>query len=142
MNTYEKDLNSLKHLIASSGDFNDYVDSLDVNGKREFVDDVDYIINRTKFKYKKVLYFHLFIFVLFGSSILNMKFNFSGLSAILFISTFGILFVASQELYKNWKTVRRYKLIKKAIKTKWLGESESEDDDSEFLTKVKKCNIK
>ena len=72
---------------------------------------------------------------------MNLKFNFSGLSAILFISTFGVLFVASQELYKNWKTVRRYKLIKKAVKTSWLGESEIEDDDSEFFTKGKECKI-
>jgi len=141
MSTYEKDLNSLKHLIASSGNFDAYVDSLDVHEKREFVDDVEYIISKTKSKYKKVLNFHLFITVLFVSSIMNLKFNFSGLSAILFISTFSVLFVASQELYKNWKTVRRYKLIKKAVKTSWLGESEIEDDDSEFFTKGKECKI-
>ena len=141
MSTYEKDLNSLKHLIASSGNFDAYVDSLDVHGKREFVDDVEYIINKTKSKYKKVLYIHLFISILVLASFMNLKFNFSGLSAILFISTFGVLFVASQELYKNWKTVRRYKLIKKAVKTSWLGESEIEDDDSEFFTKGKECKI-
>ena len=141
MSTYEKDLNSLKHLIASSSNFDAYVDSLDVHGKREFVDDVEYIINKAKNKYKKVLYIHLFITVLFVSSIMNLKFNYSGLSAILFISTFSVLFVASQELYKNWKTVRRYKLIKKAVKTSWLGESEIDDDDSEFFTKGKKYKV-
>jgi hypothetical protein len=142
MSTYEKDLNSLKHLIASTGNFNDYVDSLNPMKKREFVNDVEYIIGRTKSKYKNVLKFHLFIFTLFLVSIINLKFNFSGLSIILFTSAFGVLFVASQELYKNWKTVRKYKLIKKAIKTKWLGESELEDDDSEFFTKGKEAFIK
>lgn len=141
MSTYEKDLNSLKHLNASSGNFDAYVNSLDTHGKREFVDDVEYIINKTKNKYKRVLYIHLFISMLVLASFINLKFNFSGLSAILFILTSGALFPATLELYKNWKTVRTFKLIKKAVKTSWLGESEIEDDDSEFFTKGKKCKI-
>ncbi len=141
MSTYEKDLNSLKHLIASTGNFNDYVDSLSVYEKREFVNDIDYIIGRTKSKYKNVLKLHLFIFTLFALSIINLKFNFSGLSASLFFLVFAFLPWFTKELYRNWKTVRTYKLIKKSLKTRWIGESEIEDDDSEFFTKGKEAYI-
>jgi hypothetical protein len=141
MSTYEKDLNSLKHLIASTGNFNDYVDSLSVYEKREFVNDIDYIIEKTKSKYKNVLKLHLFIFTFFALSIINLKFNFSGYSASLFLLTFAFLPWFTKELYKNWKTVRTYKLIKKALKTRWIGESEIEDDDSEFFTKGKEAYI-
>lgn len=141
MNTYEKDLNSLKHLIASSGNFNQYVSSLDVFKKREFINDVEYIISKTKNKYNRFLKYNLIIFAFFAVSFLNMKFNYSILSIIIFISTFGVLFTSTLEVYKNWKTVRQYKMIKKAIKTSWLGEAEIEDDDLEFLMKGKKCTI-
>jgi len=141
-NTYEKDLDSMKHLIASSnGSFDDYVSNLTPTERREFLDDMDYILGRTKSKYKKVLYVNMILFLVIGLSFINLQNNFSPTSAIIFISSFGFFPTSCYQLYKNWKTVRNYKIIKKAIQTSLFDDYFFEDDDSEFLLKGTKVRF-
>ena len=111
-NTYEKDFDSLKHIIASSnGSFDNYVSNLTPTERREFLDDMDYVLGRTKSKYKKVLYVNMILFLVIGLSFINLQNNFSPISAIVFISSFGFFPTSCYQLYKNWKTVRKYKII-------------------------------
>ena len=132
---YEKDYASLRHLIASQCvEFDDYVSALSVFEKREFQDDLDYIIQRTKSRYRTRLYIHISLTLVTFASWVNLKIHFNDLSAAFFIFSFGVLFPATWELYKHWRTVRIYKLIKKGLFTHWLGKANLEPDDKEFFT--------
>ncbi len=135
-NTYQKDLDSLKHLVASNGvSFDDYVSNLNPIDRREFLDDMDYVVGRTKSKYKKSLYVNMILFLGIGLSFINLQSNFSPISAVIFISIFSFFPASCYQLYKKWKTVRRFKMIKKAIHTSLFDDYLFEDDDSEFLLK-------
>lgn len=138
----KSNLELLKHMIATlNQNFEEYVHSLEPAEKRDFITDIEEIITRTKQQYRNALNFHLFVFILLFIFIINLRLNFSGISALLFIITFGILVPSTIELRKRWKTVRTFKLIKKAIFTLWIGESEIEFDDKEFHTVGTKCRL-
>jgi hypothetical protein len=133
--TYNKDYASLRHLIASQCvEFNDYVSTLSVFEKREFQHDLDYIIHRTKSRYRRRLYIHMILTLVTFASLINLKIHFNGKSVAFFIFSFGAICPATWELYKHWRTVRQYKLIKKGLLTHWFGEANVEPDDKEFFT--------
>lgn len=130
---YTKDLNALKYLNNSNGNFENYVQNMDLETKKDFLQDLKYLINRVKSKYRIHLITHVISTALLVISFINLKVNFSGISAIIFILMFGIFFTVSIELFKQWRTVRRFKVLKKLVRKIWLASYENEDDDTEFF---------
>lgn len=128
--------NKIKHLklqTLSGKKITDYVECLSLYEKDEFLNDTASLVDYFKKSYKKTLIVHLFFTLFLVGGFINLQLNFSGVSAIVFILGFGIFCTASFELYKSWKRVRTFKLLKKLIQKSKFGYSIKESDDFEFF---------
>lgn len=115
-----------------------YVNSLEDSQKKEFVDEIKYVIDFLKPQYRKNLKFHLVSFLLLALTYILIKQDLTPQTFIAFFISwifFGTMTIAT---VKKWKLIRKYKLIKKNIQIHWLGEAYDEDDDKEFFTRGKR----
>lgn len=129
----ESKIKHLKLQILSGKTLTNYVDCLSDSDKRDFLNDTIDIIFKFKKSYRRTLIVHLMSTLILVGSYFNLNMNYSGISAIFFISSFSVFFIASRELYKQWKTVRNFKLLKKMIQQSFFGYSIKDEDDFEFL---------
>lgn len=129
----ETKIKHLKQQSLSGKTITDYVECLSVFEKDEFLNDTISIVDELKVSYKRVLFIHLIFTLFVALTFINLQLNFTGLSAIFFILSFSVFSAVSFELYKSWKRVRIFKLLKKLIQKSKFGYPLKDSDDIEFF---------